>query len=74
MEVVMQVSMVVPVLLVMPAVGGVQVPGVVVTPTDVGLTVVFSSLQTHLVLIVWAGPFWLYVGTVELQLVPLLVV
>ena len=46
MLVVVQVSTVVPVLLVMPAVGGVQTPGTVVTVL-VGLEVLVSASQLH---------------------------
>lgn len=47
-----------------------QVPGTVVTEL-VGLEVAGVILQLQRVRIVWAGPVWLYVGTVVLQFAPL---
>lgn len=47
-----------------------QVPGTVVTEL-VGLEVAGVILQLQRVRIVWAGPVWLYVGTVVPQFAPL---
>jgi len=68
------------VLLTMPTAGGAavntghagQTPGTVVTEL-VGLEVVGTSMQLHLVRMVWGGPDCAYVGKVVLQVPPLLV-
>ena len=47
--------------------GLLQVPGTVVTAADSALFIVLSLSQEQRVLIVWAGPVWTYVGTVDDQ-------
>jgi hypothetical protein len=51
-------------------VGIVHVPGTVVTAADIGLEMVLSISQLHLVSMLWAGPVWAYVGNVADQAPP----
>ena len=52
-------------------VGVVHVPGTVTIAVDVGLDMVLSISQLHLVSMLCAGPVWAYVGNVEDQAPPL---